>query len=64
MENQQEERFCFRRDEAAKYAGVSLPILDKWIRTEGFPVIKVGNRYRIPKKKFEEWLEKQIGEAV
>ena len=54
----------FKRKGAAEFAGVSLPTLDKWIRKEGFPYIKVGNRYIIPSDRFKEWLESHIGGEV
>jgi excisionase family DNA binding protein len=29
------------------------------VRSKGFPMIRLGNAYRIPKKAFLTWLEKQ-----
>lgn len=34
------------------------------INSDGFPSIKIGGTYRIPKKEFEAWCEKHIGKEV
>ena len=45
----------------AQAAQVSRPTAYKWMRMEGFPVVRIGRSPRIPVKAFERWLEKQAG---
>ena len=52
------------RNDVADFMGTSLVTVDKWIRSEGFPYIKIGSHYRILTEKFLEWVENHIGEAV
>ena len=34
------------------------------IKIDSFPKIKIGNTYRIPKQKYLEWVENNIGKTV
>lgn len=54
----------YTRQEAADLAHVSLPTLDKWIRFNGLPVIRVGRFYRIPAERFRQWLDDQVGKML
>lgn len=49
----------YTRKEAAELAKVSVPIIDRWIRFGGLPVIRIGRMYRIPARLFAEWLDRQ-----
>lgn len=51
----------YTRKEAANLAQVSLPTLDRWIRNNDLPVIRVGRQYRIPAERFRRWLNEQVG---
>ena len=48
--------------EAAETANVSLPTIYEWLNSEGFPALRVGRKWLIPVKAFEEWLLKQAEE--
>lgn len=43
--------------EAAIAMGVSKSVMYQLIRTDGFPVISVGNKRLIPIESFERWIE-------
>ncbi len=45
-----------------KIMGISKVKAYELVRTEGFPVIKVGRRITIPKPAFERWLNSCGGE--
>ena len=45
--------------EAAAALGVSKTVMYQIIRTEGFPVIAVGNRRLIPIESFKRWIEER-----
>lgn len=34
------------------------------MHTDGFPVLKIGSRLVVPKDKFREWVEQNIGGSV
>lgn len=34
------------------------------VQLSSFPKIKIGNSYRIPKKKYEEWLNKNLKKEI
>lgn len=34
------------------------------IKIDSFPKVKIGNTYRIPKQKYLEWIENNIGKTV
>lgn len=54
----------YTRQEAANLAQVSLPTLDKWIRNNDLPVIRIGRQYRIPAERFKKWLNEQVGNIL
>ncbi|MBQ7767587.1 MAG: helix-turn-helix domain-containing protein [Oscillospiraceae bacterium] len=45
--------------EAAEALGVSKTAMYQIIRTEGFPVIVLGNRRLIPIERFKHWIEER-----
>ncbi len=57
------EKATFSRKEAAAYAGVSLPTLDKWSHMRGFPIIRMSRNSRIPVEGFRRWLEEMAATA-
>lgn len=54
-----ERRFTLSLSEAARLAGVSVPVLSSWTRLEGFPAFRAGRRWIIPAAAFEAWLEER-----
>lgn len=52
-------KLLYSTTEAAFVASVSRPTLYRWMRLEGFPVVKIGNCTRIPVDEFRRWLENQ-----
>ena len=43
--------------EAAKLIGISMPKMYELCRRSDFPAIRIGKSIRIPKSRFEAWLE-------
>ncbi len=48
--------------DVAAVLGISRAGAYELVRSDGFPVLKIGNRIVIPKDKFLLWIEKQCGE--
>ena len=48
--------------DVATVLGISWADAYGLVRSEGFPVLKIGNRIVIPKDKFLLWIEKQCSE--
>ena len=48
--------------DVAAVLGISRAGAYELVRSNGFPVLKIGNRIVIPKDKFLLWIEKQCGE--
>lgn len=46
-------------NDAAEAIGVSRPTMYQLIERTDFPKIRVGRRIIIPRRSFEEWLEKE-----
>lgn len=51
------EKMTYSVDEMAAAVGISRPKAYELANSEGFPVIRVGNRIRIPVAALERWLE-------
>lgn len=47
-------------EEAAKAIRVSRPTMLNIVHSEGFPAFRVGRRWVIPKRLFENWMEEQV----
>ncbi len=47
--------------DVAAVLGISRAGAYELVRSDGFPVLKIGNRIVIPKDKFLLWIEKQCG---
>ena len=48
--------------DVAAVLGISRAGAYELVRSDGFPVLKIGNRIVIPKDKFLLWIEKRCGE--
>ena len=46
--------------ELAEALGISLPFCYKLIRTKGFPSFRVGKKWLIKRKLFDEYIDKQF----
>lgn len=42
--------------------GIARTMVYNMMNTEGFPVLKIGNRKLVPKDKFMKWIEEQMEE--
>ena len=51
------EKLTYTVVEAAAALGVSKTVMYQLIRTDGFPVIAVGNKRLIPIESFKRWLD-------
>lgn len=58
------EKATFGVDELAATMGISRPKAYELVNTEGFPIIRVGRRIRIPVSAFQHWLEVQASERA
>ena len=46
---------------AAKLLGISISGMCELMHEKGFPVLKIGTRLVVPREKFREWVEQNIG---
>lgn len=53
------EKLTFSVDEMAAAVGISRPKAYELVNSEGFPVVRVGRRIRIPVAALENWLLEQ-----
>lgn len=53
------EKYTMSVDEMAAAVGVSRPKAYELVNCEGFPVIRIGRRIRIPVAGLERWIEEQ-----
>lgn len=53
------EKKTYSVTEAAEVLGISKSLMYRVIRMDGFPVIDLGRRKRIPIKSLEKWMEEQ-----
>lgn len=47
----------------AKVLGVSISSAYELMHENGFPALRVGSRFVVPKEEFRQWVERQIGGA-
>ena len=47
----------------AKLLGISLSSAYELMHEEGFPALRIGSRFVVPKDKFQQWVEWQSGGA-
>lgn len=57
------DKLVYSTEEVAAVCGIGIPAARNMIHIKGFPVLKVGGRYLIPKQSFEKWLEQQTNGA-
>lgn len=55
-----QEKRCYTVLELQEILGVSRPSIYELLKKREFRWILVGGKYRISKKSFDEWLDKQI----
>lgn len=53
------EKRTYSVEEAAQVVGISARYMYDLVKTEGFPVIRIGRRLLVPVKKLDQWLEEQ-----
>lgn len=58
------EKMTYSVDEMAAAVGISRPKAYELANSEGFPIIRVGRRIRIPVAALEQWLEAQAAERA
>lgn len=58
------EKLTFSVDEMAAAVGISRPKAYELVNSEGFPIIRVGRRIRIPVSAFQRWLDVQANERA
>ena len=46
---------------AAKLLGISISSMYELMHEKGFPVLKIGTRLVVPKKKLRAWVEQNVG---
>ena len=46
---------------AAKLLGISISSMYELMHEKGFPVLKIGTRLVVPREKFREWVEQNVG---
>lgn len=54
------EKLTYSVDEMAAAVGISRPKAYELANSEGFPVVRVGRRIRIPVAALENWLMEQV----
>lgn len=54
----------YRVKDAARLMNISEPIFLDLLHTDGFPAFRVGKRWIIPARAFEEWLNNQVGKQL
>lgn len=56
------EKRCYTVKEIQTMLGISRPTVYDLLQEKKFRWFKIGNKYRISKNSFDEWLEQQIEE--
>jgi len=55
------EKLVYNIGELAEVLGIGLPAARNMIHIQGFPALKVGGRYLIPKQALQRWLDNRAG---
>lgn len=58
------QKLTYSVTEAAEALGISKSTMYEFIKIQGFPVIKIGNRRLIPIKGLEEWVERTAAQGI
>lgn len=56
------EKRCYTVKEIQTMLGISRPTAYDLLQEKKFRWFKIGNKYRISKNSFDEWLDRQTGE--
>lgn len=59
-----ETRITLNMNEAAQLAGLSVPVMRELAQRPGFPAIRAGRRWLIPRSLFVQWLEDEARKGV
>ena len=54
-----EEKRCYTVKELQEILGISRPTVYELLKKHEFRWIQIGNKYRISKKSFDEWLDQK-----
>lgn len=57
-------RLVYSVSELAGVLNVGLPTAQNLVHVKGFPKLKIGGRYLIPKQALEDWLKQQTEKEV
>lgn len=57
--NQESEKRCYTVKEIQTMLGISRPTVYDLLQEKKFRWFKIGNKYRISKNSFDEWLDQQ-----
>ena len=55
-----EEKRCYTVKELQEILGISRPTVYELLKKHEFRWIQIGNKYRISKKSFDEWLDQKM----
>ena len=55
-----EEKRCYTVKERQEILGISRPTVYELLKKHEFRWIQIGNKYRISKKSFDEWLDQKM----
>ena len=59
-----ENKITLNMNEAAKVVGVSVPVMRELAQRPGFPAIRAGSRWVIPRNMLVEWLEAEAAKGL
>ncbi len=54
------EKRCYTVKEVQEMLGISRPTVYELLKKNEFRWIQIGNKYRISKKSFDEWLDQKV----
>ena len=55
------EIYSLNAETTAKLLGISISGMYELMHEKGFPVLKIGTRLVVPREKFREWVEQNVG---
>lgn len=59
-----ENKVTLNMNEAAQLAGLSVPLMRELAQRPGFPAIRAGRRWVIPRSLFVQWLEDEARKGI
>lgn len=54
------DKHLFEVKDLQEYLGISRSMAYSLVRTKGFPVIRIGKKYKIPVENLKLWMDKKI----